>query len=519
MKKYLLIISLLFSYSSANQIDYKIYGENLFSGNFIQNKLMKYNENYYLNAGDIINLKMWGSINKDIKLTIDSNGILFIPEVGTIKLAGTKYQNLQENIQKIFNNKYNNNIDFYVNIDSYTPINIFVSGNVNKPGLYQGFSNDTILHFIDKSKGIHSNGSYRNISIVRNNKIIKKLDLYNFLQKGELSFFQFKDGDVINVKPLDNYIIAKGSLETPTRIEIKESILLNDLKKYLQINIDTSKVLVERVQNNKVATNTISIFNNDFTLKNKDKLTFLIDNISKDIKINISGEHLNSNTLILPKGNSLNNILKSINYSKISARNDIILYRKSVALKQKEFLNKNLDDLERKILKYGSATVDEANIRQTETKTILEFIKRARSVETKGKVIISKESDLNNLILEHNDVIYIPKVSNIINISGSVKLPSSISYVKNMPIEEYIKKCGGLSEDALQDEILVIKLNGEVFKQTITNDNYFSDSQFLEPGDSIIVLSKVDSKNFQIVKDITQILYQLAVSAGVLVNI
>jgi protein involved in polysaccharide export with SLBB domain len=98
-----------------------------------------------------------------------------------------------------------------------------------------------------------------------------------------------------------------------------------------------------------------------------------------------------------------------------------------------------------------------------------------------------------------------------------------MSYSKGLSIEDYINKCGGITEEAMEDEVLVIKLNGEVFKYKYKNSGFFASNDNtklqLEPGDSILVPAKIDTKDMMVTKDISQILYQLAVSAGVLLTL
>ena len=68
----------------------RTFGENLFNGEFSKTSQHMYNPEYILNIGDVINLKLWGAIDLEIKLTIDEQGNIFVPKVGTIKLLGVK---------------------------------------------------------------------------------------------------------------------------------------------------------------------------------------------------------------------------------------------------------------------------------------------------------------------------------------------------------------------------------------------------------------------------------------------
>jgi len=532
LQKSCLSLFLSFSLLQANNTEYIPFGEDLFNGSFTQNNINIYNPNYVFNIGDTIDLKIWGAINYNYNLTIDNNGVLFIPNIGIIKLVGTKNKDLYKNIEQLIKTKYKDNVFFYANINSYTPINVFISGAVEKPGLYKGLSNDSILQYLEQAKGLKENGSFRSIDILRDNQVIHTIDLYSYLLNGNLYPFQFKSGDVINVRYLKSYILVDGEIEKPIRIELKEnSIDINQILQIANVKPGVFNYVVQSSIKNNINSKMYNILE-DIKIHNRNIVTFIKSQTNKNIHINISGEHESLNKLILPKGTTLKSALDKIDFSNISSTNDIILYRKSIALKQKELINSSLDNLERKILQTGSSTLEEANIRKTEVSSIKDFISKAREVETKGQVVISKNTNLEDVILEEGDEIYIPKVSNIVNIYGAVQVPTSMTYNFTLDIKDYIEKCGGLTEEALENEVLVIKLNGEVVRVKDTKVNIpilseitnslstsFGFQYNIEPGDSILVLSKVDSKDLQVTKDISQILYQLAVSAGVLLTL
>ena len=95
-------------------------------------------------------------------------------------------------------------------------------------------------------------------------------------------------------------------------------------------------------------------------------------------------------------------------------------------------------------------------------------------------------------------------------------LPSAQTYVEGMSFDDYIKSCGGYSFRANSDNILIIQKNGKV--NSYDADSMFRSDYKINPGDSILVLGKVDTKYLQVVKDITQIVYQLAIGAAVVLK-
>ncbi|MDG2881255.1 SLBB domain-containing protein, partial [Vibrio parahaemolyticus] len=99
--------------------------------------------------------------------------------------------------------------------------------------------------------------------------------------------------------------------------------------------------------------------------------------------------------------------------------------------------------------------------------------------------------------------------TDLISISGEVLMPQAVVFNSNATIQDYVAWAGGFTERADDDRIAVVRANGLV---------EFGHDYTIKPGDQILVLPKVDAKTMQAVKDITQIIYQIAVAANVAIN-
>lgn len=495
----------------------KIFGENLFNGQFSKFSQHRFNPDYILNIGDTINLKLWGAIDLEIKLTIDEQGKVFIPKVGTVKLLGVKNQYLTEEISNVLKNTYKDNVYIYANLDNFQPVTVFVSGGAVKPGLYEGLSSDSILQFLDKAKGIDKNGSYRNITVLRDNKIVSRIDLYEYLLNGKLDTLQFKTGDIINVDYLKGYITVDGDVLKSFQIEINESMNIQTISKLVQPNIEATDVVISKFDEENEKISQMYSLKNNFKIQPNQHLRYVSNNNSKTLEIKIDGEHDGLRNIVIKKGTNLQELVSSLKFSNLSSKDNIHLYRKSVSELQKQLIDSSLNELESSVLKTGSSTTDESIIRKQEASLVLDFIKRAKEVEPKGRIILNKNSDLSQIILEEGDTIFVPRKSHVVTVQGEVKIPSALSYVDKMNLNEYVELCGGLNVRADEDNILIIKQNGNVV--TYNSNVFSSDSSDIAPGDSILILSKLDSKSLPIVKDITQIIYQIAVGAGVLIRL
>lgn len=205
LKKLLLLTSLVASLISSEIKTNFTFGEELFQGKF-QNDMNYFNSNYTINFKDKLQINIWGEFEFSEVLAVDLRGNIFIPKIGVVKAQGKTSDELLKVIQHKIKTFYTSNIFCYINLLSYEKINVVVGGNIKTPGSYSGYPNDLILNFIDKAGGISKGGSYRNIEIHRQNKVIKNIDLYEFLNKGVLAQFQFENGDTIFIKNTDNFI-------------------------------------------------------------------------------------------------------------------------------------------------------------------------------------------------------------------------------------------------------------------------------------------------------------------------
>ncbi len=497
------------------------FGEEIFRGNFKENQQFMYNPNYVLNVGDVISVKMWGAYEFSAQLSIDKQGNIFIPKVGEVHLLGLSNRKLKNKIEYSVKRVFNNNVYVYADLKQYQPISVFVSGAVKKVGLYKGLSTDSLLQFIDKAGGIiRGQGSYRNITILRNKQVVKNIDLYPFLLNGQIDMFQFRNGDVLLVNPVRNFIEVSGDVNRPYIFELlSDSTSVQEIMRFIMPKPTANRFMLTKWENGQEVTNEhpLSEASNLFVTKGT-KLKFFSDYYVNNLEVQIEGEHKGSKKIMVKKGTSLYDILSSIKFTPLSDIKNARLYRKSVANTQKQLIETMLKDLEARAFTSDSSTVEEAGIRNKESEMIIKFVERVRKVQPLGQVIISHEDNLDKIYLEEGDRIVIPKHSNIVVVQGEVNIPNALAYRENYTIDDYVATCGGYGARANMDKILLIKANGRVVQQS--SGDFFSDSSSLkvEGGDSILVLGKTDSKNILITSSVTQILYQVAVGAAVVLR-
>jgi len=494
-----------------------VFGHNLFQGSFSAKSQPYYNPDYRVAIGDTINLRIWGSFELEMDVKVDNQGNIFIPKVGTVAVGGVTNQRLVEIIEAKVHQRYNLRVFVYANVATFQPVWVFVTGNVNQPGLYQGMASDSVLQFIDKANGINlSYGSFRDISIVRSNQTIKKIDLYEFLTAGRMDLFQFHDGDSVLVGDIKHRVTVTGDVKRPYRYEFSKSIIgIGEILSLALPNPTATNMTLTRwlPDNNKVL-HTYAIDQSEgLNIFAGDTVDFYADHNANAITTTITGEHEGMHTLLVPKGTTLADLSSQIVLTDLSNVDAIQLFRKSVAEKQKQLLLAKLRELETLVLTTPSVTTDEAKMRSQETESILRFIDRARQVEPKGHVVIHDKASMKEIYLEDEDQVFIPRKTNVVLVQGEVSFPGAHTYVDGNKVADYIALSGDFSERANKKRVLVIKQNGSVIR--VESKSQLSKVS-VDKGDSILVFPELKGKSLQIAKDITQILYQIAVSVGVM---
>lgn len=500
------------------------FGANLFNGGFESERSDGLNSEYLVAPGDKISIQMWGTINNAEVVTVDNQGNIFIPDIGPIKVKDVPANRVNSVVTQSIKSVYTKNVSVYVNLLTATPVSVFVAGPVVRPGQYAGLASDSVLFFLKRAGGVDpSRGSYRSIEVLRKGETLLTYDLYDFLKEGQLATFSFKDNDVILVKEQGAMVTVEGAARYPFRFELEaQSASGNDLMFYARPLAKTSHVAVTGNRN----TGPISVYLpidafNQFSMADGDTVLFNDDLRPQVISVQISGSYKGPSFYTVSKDARLLELLSYVEVDPDQANyGAIYIKRKSVVEQQKALIEESLQRLERSIFTAPASSDGEARIRTQEAQLVSEFVARAREVEPLGKVIVSENGKVANIRLEQGDEIVIPAQTDLIQVAGEVLMPQAIVYNPDAKITDYLAWAGGFSERADDERIAIVHANGLTTFVSAQSGHWFSESQgnTLAPGDQILVLPKIDTKLLQAVKDITQIVYQIAIAANVATN-
>lgn len=501
-----------------------VFGANLFTGAFARQGASSFNADYALAVGDKVQVRFWGTFNFESVVSVDAQGNVFLPHVGPVQMLGVKNQDLQKVIEAAMAKVFRNSVSSYAQLAEAQPVRIFVSGFVNRPGLFNGTSMDSLLHYLDQAGGIDADrGSYLSVQVKRGDTIRAQVSLYDFLLLGKMPIVQLSDGDVVFVPPKQSQVKVSGLAVNTKRFEFSaKQAKVSDVLALAKPLASATHVRVVR--------NTGTLKNTEYyplgqadtvMVQSGDELEFTADKKLGTITVRLEGEHLSAQEYVLPYGSRLKDLMSQVAFSSRSDSDGLQLFRISVKERQRQMLQTSLKSLETAALTARSGTSDEARLRKDEAELLLQWIDKAKSIEPRGQVVLAQSMDRDELLLENGDILKVPLKDNLVLISGEVLFPNALAFDKKLSFDDYVQKAGGYTQNADTARIVVAHRDGS-FTQNEVDTGFFGKGTSkvkVNPGDEVLVLPKIDVKSRQIFKDMTQIIYQIAVSAKVVLGL
>ena len=488
------------------------FGHTLFGGGFSSSETLGLNADYVVGIGDRVAVRVWGATAYDDVQEVDTQGNIFIPDVGPVRLGGVRNSHINSTVKSAVARVYTNDVEVYTNLITAQSASIYVTGYVHRPGKYSGSPSSSVLNFIDRAGGIDSaSGSFRRIEILRNSKRIATVDLYDFIRQGVIPDVVLKDGDAIVVKPLLQTVFVGGDAAKPNRFEFSaDAITGQDVIDMSTPFASVTHAAISQVRDgeNEFEYLPLEQFRTRL-IGNGDVVSFRSDVNEKNISINIDGTFNGASAITVNRRATLKQVLDLIEVDPtLSAYDRIFIKRKSIAVRQKSAIESSLKRLESEFFTASSRTDAESRIRVQEAELISEFVKKVSLVEPQGTLVVVSNDGVADILLENDDTIFIPRRNPSVLVSGEVRLPRAFLWEKRGSVESYISQAGGFTNNANTSNILLVKQDGRVIS---------AGSSSVEPGDELLVLPEAPTKNLQLATSITDILYRIALATRVAV--
>jgi protein involved in polysaccharide export with SLBB domain len=209
-----------------------IYGENLFRNvptTFAPIDLAPVTADYVIGPDDELRIRVWGQINFSGNVRVDRSGNIYLPQVGEVHVAGLQFSQLDVHLREAVGKIYHN-FDLSVDMGRIRSIQVYVTGQARRPGVYTVSSLSSLVDALFASGGPSPQGSLRHILVNRDGTTVADFDLYGLLLHGDKSHdIRLQSEDVLYVPAVGPQVAITGSINTPGIYELREGDTIHDL--------------------------------------------------------------------------------------------------------------------------------------------------------------------------------------------------------------------------------------------------------------------------------------------------
>ncbi|HQZ25603.1 MAG TPA: SLBB domain-containing protein [Flavobacterium sp.] len=213
-----------------------VFGSELFDNpdlNFEPNLKLATPVNYVLGPGDELQISVYGVQEYSATVPVTMEGKVNIQYVGQIPVSGMTIeaatQKIRGAISRVYSTVASGQSQVGISLSRIRTIKVTIIGS-RQPGNYSISSLATVYNALFLGGGPGKNGTYRNIELLRNNKVYKKIDIYNFLVNGNQSDnVGLKDNDVIRIPAYSQRVTLEGQVKRPGIFEMKSGETFKDL--------------------------------------------------------------------------------------------------------------------------------------------------------------------------------------------------------------------------------------------------------------------------------------------------
>ncbi len=471
----------IFELSEKSVLDSTMVDEKIFGFSFFNNTNLTFepsvnipvSDDYIIGAGDEINIDVWGASQQSYSLVVNTNGDINIPLIGPVYLSGLTLKAVEGKVKNklslIYSDLINTNPRTFasVSIGKIKAIRINLLGEVFAPGTYTVPGTASLFNVLYLSGGPNKQGSFRDIRLIRNGKIVANLDVYDYIVNGNsLVNVPLMDNDVVIVPPYINRVKVDGEFKRTGIFESKDDETVADMIKYAGGFTESAyKSTIKLYGNNgkeKIFKEVIPETMSDIYLHTGDRI--FVDKILDRYKniVTIKGAVFNPGDFEFVEGLTL-----------------------------KQLINKADGLIENAFLNRGRIT----RLKEDYTPENISF--------DVSDVISGK----TNIILKANDQIIIKAIDSIrekqtVAIWGEVQNMGTYTYSENLTLADLVFMAGGLKETASQSTIEIRRKlsyeeadkstdkNSELFYFKISRDlkiDTEANSFILKPYDVIAV--------------------------------
>lgn len=418
----------------------KMFGADLFTGaslTFEPSLKMATPVNYILGAGDELQISVFGVQEMNSNAAINTEGKINIPFVGQIMLSGMTIeaatQKIKSSLSRIYSTIASGQSQVGISLSKIRTIKITLIG-AKQPGNYSISSLSSVYNALYVGGGPAASGTYRNIELIRNNKVLKIIDIYRFLVNGDQSDnIGLKENDVIRIPVYLHRVFIQGEVVRQGIFEMKQNETFEKLLGFASGFTD-------------------SAYKNTINVTKKTDKEYKID----ELKSNQFKTYMPQNGDSFKVSKILNRFENRVTISGSVFRPDAYSF----------FDGMKLIDL---VNKADGITQDAYLKRVIITRVNDDLTTKVLTVDLAQALNGSAE---NNIELRKEDVVSVYSIFNFkekfsVTIDGAVKAPGTFLLSENLTLNDLILQAGGLTSAASKK----IEISRMVKSDVINNNN------------------------------------------------
>lgn len=492
---------------------------------------------YVISPGDEVQITLWGSVDADVRTTVDRSGRISLPRVGSFMVAGTRYADLPDVVSRRVGQVFKN-FQLSVGLGQLRSVRVYVTGFAKRPGAHNVTSLSTIVNVLMRSGGPSSAGSYRKIELRRGGQTVATFDLYDLLLKGDKSADRIVQAeDVIHIGPVGPQVGLIGSVNKPAIFELKPGDTAQDVLTMaggFTAVADRSRIAIEslaqrdgqRIVQLRWPDEAQRPLDSGDVLRAFSQVDARLSTQLQNKRVRVEGEVARPGEYVLPADSSLADALQAAGgLTPLAYLFGAEFTRESVRVTQQENYDRALRDLEVEFAKAAytrkALTADEASAQAATGAGSSVLIQRLREVRPNGRIVLELDPAAPKfppLMLEDGDRLYIPARPNAVGVFGSVFNGGSYLYDQGRTIDDFLRLAGGPTRGADVDSVFVLRANGSVISAR-QDGRWFRGGSLAslaaQPGDTVFVPEEVGKTTWvQNAKEWTQILAQFGLGAA-----
>jgi len=444
--------------------DLVLYGSDFF--NTFQTSFMPINEpnpdsGYALDVGDVLQIQLVGQNDYIEEFLINSDGSVSLPDIGKIIIAGLSLNDASQLIKSKVNAAFIGT-EAFINLSEIRDVNILVTGNAKNPGIYTLTGNSNILHAIFAAGGISEFGSLREVNLIRDNKVIETLDVYDLLIEGKYNIEKrLRSGDVIFVQPRKNIVTIDGAVNRPAKYEASDGQNLNSIINYangITRNADRENISLERILDGTLKTIPVRNEIQFKSIKAEDgDLIYIREYPYRQAKI--SGAVLKPGSYTMAAGETINDLIKKAGGYTENAYQFGAIYlnkdAKKINEQSKEILYQEFLD--------NILALSQQNISGFDLTPIIKLTEDIKDTEVNGRVVVDllNEDTIDLYNIKEGDELFVPERNNVVYVYGETSTEGAVMFSENKGVEYFVDKSGGFKKFADTESIYILHPNGE----------------------------------------------------------